>query len=168
VNILLAIDRSTASNKAVGFVADVFGGAGRGDLKITLLHVAESPPDELLFVTGDPAKQAQYRKLAEELEQASRAEGERLLVEKQQALVATGLPPAAVGTKLIVRDSRPEARKVVAALAIIDEMQQGVYDVVCLGRRGTGAGGAAMSSFPGSVAEKVLRSAQGRTVWVVD
>ena len=168
MNILLTIDRSPASDKAVRFVADVFGRSGRDDVKITLLHVAESPPDELLFVTGDPAKQAQYRKLAEELEQASRTDGERLLAERQQVLAAAGLPASAVGTKLIVRDSRPEARKVVAALAIIEEMQHGPYDVVCLGRRGTGAGGAAMSSFPGSVAEKVLRSAQGKTVWVVD
>ena len=168
MNILLTIDRSPASDKAVRFVADVFGRAGRDDLQVTLLHVAESPPDELLFVTGDPSKQAQYRKLAEELEQSSRTEGERLLAEKQQALVASGLPSAAVHTKLIVRDCRPEARKVVAALAIIEEMQHGPYDVICLGRRGTGAAGAAMSSFPGSVAEKVLRAAPGKTVWVVD
>jgi hypothetical protein len=70
--------------------------------------------------------------------------------------------------KLVVREGRPEARKVVAALAIIEELNRGPYEIVCLGRRGTGAAGTAMSSFPGSVAEKVLRSAQGKTVWVVD
>ena len=168
MKILLTIDRSPASDKAVRFVAAVFGQAGRSDLQVTLLHVAESLPDELLFLTGDATKQAQYRKLAEELEHDSRAEGERLLAEKRQSLLAAGLGESAIETKLVVREGRPEARKVVAALAIIEEMGRVSYDVVCLGRRGTGAAGAAMSGFPGSVAEKVLRAAQGKTVWVVD
>ena len=52
-----------------------------------------------------------------------------------------------------------------AALAIIEEMQGGQYDLVVLGRRGASP---AAESFVGSVTEKVLREARGKTVWVVD
>ncbi|HUG94011.1 MAG TPA: universal stress protein, partial [Planctomycetaceae bacterium] len=155
MNILLAIDGSAASDKAVRFVGDLLALSGREDLKVTLLHVAESLPDELLSLT-DPSRQVRYRTLADELDQAVRTEGERLLTEERQSLIAAGFPATAIETKLVVREGRPEARKVIASLAIIDEMQNGPCDVVCLGRRGTGAAGAAMGSFPGSVAEKVL------------
>ena len=51
------------------------------------------------------------------------------------------------------------------ALAIIQEMKQGNYDTVVIGRRGTSA---RVESFLGGVAEKVAREAYGRTLCIVD
>ena len=88
-----------------------------------------------------------------------------MLAEHKQALLKAGVASAAVQTKLQVTDCLPESKKVAAALAIIGEMQSGTYDLVCLGRGG--ATGLA-ASFIGSVAEKVLRAGQGRSILVVD
>jgi nucleotide-binding universal stress UspA family protein len=80
-------------------------------------------------------------------------------------LTAAGIAPARIQTKLAQKEGRPEARRVVAALAVIEEMKAGKYDIVVIGRRGNSA---AVESFIGGVAEKVVREAHGRTVWIVD
>ena len=131
---------------------------------MTLFHVVESLPDYLLVRSAESADGV-FRQVADELNASNKADGERLLEETRKLLSEAGVDDSAVQTKLAVRDALPEAKKVVAALAIIEEMQQGPYDVICLGRRGTSA---TAGIFPGSVAEKVLREGQGKTVWVVD
>jgi nucleotide-binding universal stress UspA family protein len=165
VNILLAIDHSDASRKAVRFVGDAFGRNLSGDLSVTLLHVGDSLPEFILSRSADAEAGNAFRQVAEEWTATARSEGESLLAAQKEALVEAGLPQESVRTRLILKEALPEAKKVAAALAIIEEMKTGDYDVVCLGRRGTSP---AISVFPGSVAEKVLREAAGRTVWVVD
>jgi len=143
----------------------MFAGRPPGADSVTLFHVLESLPDELVKRTGDADHAETYRKVCRDLDADSKVKGEALLVEQKQSLVDAGVAESDIERKLILRESHPGAGKVVASLAIIEEMHAGGYDVVCLGRRGeTGAAG----SFLGSVAEKVLREARGRTVWVVD
>lgn len=163
MKVLLPVDQSQASVKAVLFAAKLLAGH-KGEAKVTLLHVAESIPDFLLAGRGGQSAQI-YGKVVEDWEAEQKSSGEALLEGHRKSLVDAGLSASAVQTKLVVRESRPEACKVVAALSIIEEMQAGNYSVVCLGRRGSTA---AEGAFPGSVAEKVLREAAGRTVWVVD
>lgn len=165
MKILLAIDASEASRKAVAFVAKVFVGGAPSDLRITLLHVVDSLPDFIMSRSSDPASAPAFREVANEWTASSRTEGEKLIAGCALKLTSSGIPGSALNQKLVTRDALPEARKVVAALTIIEEMQSGKYDVVCLGRRGTSA---ATGAFPGSVAEKILREAMGTTVWVVD
>lgn len=138
MNLLLAVDHSEASAKAVRFVAELLGGGSHANASITLFHV---------------------------LEDDSASKCETLVEQHRQALIQSGLRENAVRTKLQPLNAEPAGRKVHAALALIDEMRGGTYDVVCLGRRGSSK---LEGTFLGSVAEKVLREAQGKTVWVVD
>jgi nucleotide-binding universal stress UspA family protein len=165
LNILLAIDHSEASRKTVRFVGEILGGRPADFATVTLFHVIESLPDFVVSGASHPELGPAFRDVAREWTEADRRNGEQLLAERKKQLVALGVAAQSVQTKLAVRDALPEAKKVIAALAIIEEMKQGPYSVVCLGRRG-----AALSDgvFPGSVASKVIREAQGKTVWVVD
>lgn len=162
MNVLIAIDGSDASKKAVSFVGRTLGRSATKDVAVTLFHVVESLPD---FVLSRTSSDDAFRQVAHEWFEANRREGETLLVRQKEVLVDAGIPADAVQTKVEIKEGLPEARQVLAALSIIDEMQQGTYDVVCLGRRGGSVSG---GSFPGSVAEKVLREARGKAVWVVD
>ncbi|MGE3315636.1 MAG: universal stress protein [Planctomycetaceae bacterium] len=161
MNILLAVDGTQASRNAVQFVASsVAKGTGT---KITLYHVVETLPEYLLDrgTDGGPV----YRQVIDDLTATRKAAGERLLNELRQLLTSAGVSDSTIHAKLEVRDALPEAKRVVAALAIIDEMKGGNYEVIALGRCGSSS---TERSFMGSVAEKVLREARGRTVWVID
>jgi len=163
VKVLLAVDGSRATDAAVALVAKVFAPHVDGDAAIALFHVAESLPDDLL--RGNAARAAEFQKVSDDFDADRKREGERLLDRQRQTLLDAGIAEAGIERKLVTRDTRPGAGKVMAAIAIIEEMRAGKYDIVCLGRRGAGG---AEGSFLGSVAEKVLREARGRTVWVVD
>lgn len=165
MKILLAVDKSAASDKAVAFVGDLLSGRRSDDVSITLLHIVESMPDYLLYEGSKGRSREIYEQLVHEWEVSRRQVGQKLLDEQQQRLVESGVPVDGIETKLVEKESRPESKKVVAALSLIEEMNRGDYSVVALGRRGSTA---AEGSFLGSVAEKVLREAAGRTVWVID
>jgi len=165
VKILLAIDPSEASRKAVEFAGKLLAPSAAKDVTVTLLHVVDSIPEFIVSGVNHPQSGAAYQQVAKDWTSASRAEGDALLSRYRKQLESSGVPASAISLKLVTKEALPEAMKVVAALTIIEEMKSGGFDVVCLGRRGTSA---ASGSFPGSVAEKVLREAHGLTVWVVD
>jgi len=165
VNVLLAIDGSHATQKAVRFMGTLFGKAQPEGLSITLFHVVESLPEDFRRRATASQQADQYQQVAEDWVAARKTAGEKLLAEQKTALTSSGIPDEVVEQKLIMRESLPGSEKVIAARAIIDEMTTGEYELVCLGRRGASG---AEGSFLGSVAEKVLRQARGRTVWVVD
>jgi len=163
VNVLICVDHSAASTKAVQFAAGLLGKSSQAGLSVTLLHVAELLPE---FVLSDqPAPGMTSRALAETWGEKAQSQGRQLLESCQQTLTAAGVPQSGVQLKLLTKDCLPESRKVAAALSLIEEIQHGPYDVVCLGRRGASQLG---SSFIGGVAEKVIRECQGKTVWLVD
>jgi nucleotide-binding universal stress UspA family protein len=163
VNVLICLDHSASSRKAVEFAGRVLGKASIAGLSVTLFHVAELLPEYLL--TDQPAPGLTSRELAKMWEERARGQGERLLQENRQFLIQAGLPREAVREKLSTTSCLPEAKKVASALAIIDEVTSSPYDVVCLGRRGATE---LKSSIIGGVAEKVIRECQGKTVWLVD
>jgi nucleotide-binding universal stress UspA family protein len=163
VNVLICVDQSDASKKAVKFVAGLLGKSSLPGLTVTLLHIAELLPEYVL--SDQPAPGFTPRALAESWAERARSQGQALLDAQQQALLEAGLPAGSVQVKLLTKDCLPEARKVAAALTLIEEIQHGSYDVICLGRRGASQLG---SSFIGGVAEKVIRECQGKTVWLVD
>ena len=165
MKVLLAVDHSEESLRAVQFVGNVLGNRAKKDAEVTLFHVVESLPDFILDRSERAEPGGVFRQVAQEWAANNQSSGERLLADQQQALTAAGIAAGAVHTKLVVKDARPEARRVVAAMAIIEEMKNGGYDVIVVGRRGTSAG---LETFLGSVAEKVTREANGKTVWVID
>jgi nucleotide-binding universal stress UspA family protein len=162
VNILLPVDGSAASRHAVQFVGSIVAGMSTKP-NVTLYHVVETLPEYLL--TRGTESGSGYRQVIDDLTATRKVEGERLLQEQRQTLEAAGVPQSTIHAKLEIRDALPEAKKVVAAIAIIEEMKAGNYDVVAMGRRGSSS---AEGTFVGTVAEKVLREARGRTIWVID
>lgn len=159
VHVLLAVDSSDATRKAIDFVGRVL--APHPDARITVLHVAESLPDHYLF----SSLRDRLRGLADVWEDVSRDSGHRLLQDVERELVGHGVPADRIETRMVEVDALPESRHVSASTGILTAVADGDYDVVCLGRRGTSP---AEGSFVGSVAQHVLREARGTTVWVVD
>jgi len=163
VKVLVAIDESEVSRKAVALIGTWFN--QRQDIDVTLFHVVESLPEFILSRSSQGGADNAYRKVADECAEACRTQGSRILADAAQSLTASGLVAGKVTTKLAQKEGRPEARRVVAALAIIEEMKQGNYDLVVIGRRSSAA---CSDTFIGGVAEKVTREANGRTVCIVD
>ncbi|MEX0724829.1 MAG: universal stress protein [Planctomycetaceae bacterium] len=164
MKILLAVDDSDASEKAVRHVGEIFGSGGR-HVQITLYHAMESLPEFLVSRITGPQVKEEYRAVAQDWLTDSRQKARELLADYQQKLVSAGIPAAAIDIKIAEVEAMPGAQKVVAAVAIIEEMKQGEYAIICLGRRGSSE---MFSVFPGSVAEKVLRQAADKIVWIVD
>lgn len=165
MKVLVSVDRSDASERAVEFAGRMFAPHPAGSASITLFHVVESLPDDLLLGATASTHAQAYRQVCDDLDASRLAEGRALLERQQAALQRAGVAEGDISCKLVERETRPGAGKVIASLAVIEEMRAGDYQIVCLGRRGaTGAAG----SFLGSVAEKVLREAQEHTIWVVD
>jgi nucleotide-binding universal stress UspA family protein len=165
VKVLIAVDGSEVSRKAVAFAAKMLGRRTERDVEVTLFHVAAALP-EFLLPRGEHAGAAEsLRVAAEQWAESNRLAGEKLLAESRESLVQAGIPAAAVRTTLARKEGQPEATRVVAAIAIIEEMRQGNYDLVVVGRRGASA---SIPSLVGSVTEKVSREAYGRTLWIVD
>lgn len=161
VKALVCVDHSAASKKVIQSTTDWL--KGRTDVTVVLFHIAEFLPEFLLSDHPEPGLTS--RSLAERWAGRAKEDGEKLLKNSQQQMIAAGMPAAAIETKLQVVDCLPESKKVAAALAIIGEMQSGSYDLVCIGRRGASE---LAASFIGGVAEKVLREAHGRMVLIVD
>jgi nucleotide-binding universal stress UspA family protein len=163
--VLVTVDDSEVSRKAVAFAGKLLGHRAAHDVDVTLFHVVESLPEFILSHAGIGDAGNAFRQVADEWAQTSRSLGEKLLADQALTLTAAGIPPAKVNTKLCLREARPEARRVVAALAIIEEMKQGKYDLVVIGRRGSSG---TIESFIGGVAEKVAREARGVALCIVD
>jgi nucleotide-binding universal stress UspA family protein len=163
VNVLICVDHSDASRKAVQFAGKILGQCSLPDLNVTLFHVAELLPEYVL--SDHPMPGMTPRNLAEAWAERARSQGEKLLSEHRSALQSAGIPAPSLHTKMSVTSCLPEAKKIAAALSLIDEIKEGPYDVVCLGRRGASQ---LASSFLGGVSEKVIRECQGKTVWLVD
>lgn len=165
MKVLVAIDDSEVSRKAVVFAGKLLGPRSKQDCEVTLFHVCESLPEFILARSGSGDDNNAFRKVADEWANTGKALGEKLLEEQALTLTAAGIPPAKVNIRLCQKEARPEARRVVAALAIIEEMKQGGYDLVVIGRRGSSA---SIESFIGGVAEKVAREARGCALCIVD
>lgn len=162
MKVLLAVDASPVSRKAVEFVGQIFGARQNKDLSIVVLHIVESLPE---YLVQKSAATGAFQQVAAEWAASNLAAAQTLLSETQTALQSAGVVGSVITSKIISRESRPESSRVVATLAIIDEMKSGGYDLVVLGRRGNSAN---VESLIGSVAEKVARAANGVSVCIVD
>jgi nucleotide-binding universal stress UspA family protein len=162
--ILLAIDGSSMSDRAVDHVGEVVGGCkGFG---ITLLHVLAVPP-ALREHSGseDPDEE---RRLEEELKDSmqewmreAHAELEKTLFNPaRERLAAKGVTDevAAVHTR-VTADQHSDV-----ADAIVQEAKRGQYVAVVLGRRGKST----LKDFlMGTVVHKVVHEVDNCAVWVV-
>lgn len=161
MNVLVCVDASEVSQALVQAVAELL--RERSGDQFVLYTVAEVLPD---YVQSEqPQAGMTPRNVAENHAETTRKAGEALLQRSREQLISAGIAADSVQTKLGCTDCLPESKKVAAALAIIDEMKSGQYDLVCLGRRGASE---LKVSLIGGVTEKVLREGHGRAILVID
>lgn len=158
-NILLAVDGSACSNRAVEYTGDVL--CGCQDVTLTLYHVIEIPP-MLLEAGGTEASQAELQAEREEWEAQKRGEVEREIFAPARRILREKGVREDVNTiqSRIAEDAHPDV-----ALTIIKQAEEGNYDTVVLGKRGVSM----LKEFMyGSVASKVVHHIQGHTIWIVE
>lgn len=144
--VLVAVDASENSERAVVYVGEMLSGA-KG-FRVELLCV-DRPPLKDLFPneeTWRTACQAQAMLLAEFLDKA------------RGILLAKGFDPASVGGRCVSADGPS------LATAILEVQQKGGFGTVVVGRRGVSK---AEEFLFGSVSSRVVHHAKGCTVWVV-
>jgi len=139
VKVLVAVDGSEPSSRAVSFAAELLRGR---EVEVVLLHVVEEPGYVGVWADGlmTPEVVVTPPDIREELER--RAEG--ILETARGKMVERGLTP------------RTEIRWGNPAAEIIDETRAGDYDLVVLGTHGHGA---LRGFLMGSVSDRVARHA---------
>jgi nucleotide-binding universal stress UspA family protein len=158
--ILVAVDGSETSTKGVEYVGDIFGECEK-EVDITLYHVLEVPP---MFLehggTVESAKEMQEQVEAWQGRETDRVEKEifdpamRILKEK-----SNGKEGMRIQAKL-ADVAYPEV-----ALVIIEEVKEGGYDTLVLGRRGLSM----LKEFIfGSLTYKLVHHIHGCTIWIVE
>lgn len=161
MKVLLAVDNSVGSRKAIKAVTKLLKGI---PTEMTLIHVTEKLP---YFVMQQAASQGtgnMFAKVVEEWTRENDHRGHTLLSNCKDQLVEAGFAADKISCQLSTVEALPEARRVADAGAIIATMQSGDFDLIVLGRREDPEA----LPFVGSVAQKVLNEAGGRTVWIVD
>jgi nucleotide-binding universal stress UspA family protein len=165
LDVLLAVDGSEKSNKAVDHVGDVV--CNCGDFSVTLLHVIDVPP---AFREHPGAEDPdEERRLEVELKESK----QQWMKDSQAQLEKTIFGPAKerLTAKGITMDKTKIRTKIAAdahsdvAAAIVDEAKRGGYGVVAIGRRGKST----LKAFlMGTVVHKVVHNVEGCAVWVVE
>ncbi len=145
-NILVAMDRSEGSMRAVDFVGELMGGH---DFKVTLLHVIRN---------GErPKPGPSYQPLPKEDVQIEEQKMQAVFEEAKRRLIDHGFKSDHVTRKVIAGVlSRPRA--------IVQEAEQGEYSPIVIGRRGLSK---FQEFFMGSVSNQVIQLGAEQAVWVV-
>lgn len=157
MKVLVAVDSSPDSSNATQHVAKLL--ANVPGVHVTLVHVVESLPAYVVQRGGEGGSLAE---VAKEWAEHNRQHGEQLLANNKATLTSAGFSAGNVETKLLVKEGLPEAHRSIAALALISEMESANYDLVVIGRSDSHS-----PTQIGGIAEKVVRAATGKTVWVV-
>jgi nucleotide-binding universal stress UspA family protein len=158
--ILVAIDGSENSKRAVEYVADVVKGCR--EFEITLLHI-ERLPDRDIFADEDAWKKECV---------AHRQKIESFLSENKQMIADYGIPQKMVCTDYMESCHSPLAgeepsycsRGTSIAQDILHVAQKGHFGTVVIGRRGVSK---AEEFMFGSVSNKIIHSGKDCTIWVV-
>ncbi len=120
MKVLLAIDGSEGSEKAVGFLNNLIGGIK--DMDITILHVVKPLDYRYVSVeTGGPT----WQKILDELEAGARQKARELLEETE------GLFPKHIKTNVMVSVGDP-------ATEIVNVAKEITADMIVMGSRGLG------------------------------
>jgi nucleotide-binding universal stress UspA family protein len=157
--ILVAIDGSENSKRAVEYVAGVVKGCP--NFEITLLHI-ERLPDRDIFADEDAWKKECV---------AHRRKIETFLSENKQMMADYGIPAKRVCTDYIKSCHSPLAgepsycsRGTSIALDILHVAENAHFGTVVIGRRGVSK---AEEFMFGSVSNKIIHSGKNCTIWVV-
>ena len=156
---LLAVDGSETSTRAVEYVEHMISGCEGIDL--TIFHVLEIPP-MLQESKGTEESRAELLEEKEKWEQEKRAEVQKEIFSPAAQILKTRGVRESVTT---VRTKLAEDARHDVALAIIEEVKNGGHGTVVLGKRGISM----VKEFMfGSVASKVVHHIQGCAIWIVE
>ncbi len=144
--ILLALDASEGSMRAVDYVGTMMGGS---DCSVTLLHVER----DVHFLQQIDMLPSEHDALTKEIAKDIMP----VFDEAENRLINAGFIPNQVNTSLITGVSS-------RAGAIITEAKQGGYGTIAIGRRGMSK---VEEFFMGRVSNKVIHLAKETAVWVV-
>jgi nucleotide-binding universal stress UspA family protein len=159
--VLLAVDDSEASRRAVAYVADVVGGAS--GFHAGLFHL-QLPPRMLEWGGSEDAEvedriSSERGEAYRQMEEKATAAGKALLQRFQAILAERGIDVAI----LLVQFEEPLNRKNVAA-SILKTAREGDYGTVAVGRHLFSLW---ESFFRHHVGEELVRTGEGITIWVV-
>lgn len=161
MRVLVSLDESECSERVVRYAAAVLRDHRRAD--VTLFHVLRPLPRQLLEHGGSENPTVEQQ-LSEQLRREQEAWSQReqeaecpILLQGREILIKEGFDPARIRLKFGHEED--------VGRAILEEARSGRHDTIVLGRRG-------MSRIKrlliGGITERVLREAQGLTVWVVE
>jgi len=146
-NILIAIDDSDNSRRAVQYVGYLLG--NMEGIHVTLLHVIPEPEED--YFPEDEQKQQWLTKYRGKLD--------AILEEYSQMLVADGFKKNAIEKRLTLRYCPSMAE------CILAERDERLYGTIVVGRQGLSR---KEEFLFGSISSKIVNHARRCTVWVVE
>jgi nucleotide-binding universal stress UspA family protein len=146
-NILIAVDDSENSRRAVRYVGYLLG--NMEGIHITLLHVIPEPEED--YFPEDEQKKQWLTKYREKLD--------AILEEYSQMLVADGFKKNAIEKRLTLRYCPSMAE------CILAERDERLYGTIVVGRQGLSR---KEEFLFGSISSKIVNHARRCTVWVVE
>jgi nucleotide-binding universal stress UspA family protein len=156
--ILIAIDDSPNTFKAVEYVAQQFSGSG--DLEFGLVHVLPNLPaifwDEGHILSEEEKKDR--KKVVDKWIADRKARMEPVFKKAIDALTAKGIKPQQVKTK-----SLSDSTDVAASL--LEEAKDGGFQTLVVGRRGSASG---KNLLIGSVTSRIIAQGSGVAVIIVE
>jgi nucleotide-binding universal stress UspA family protein len=161
MNILVAVDGSENSDRAVQYVGTVLKGVS--DMKITLLHVHRPLPPELLEHGGseNPVAETQLSaQLRDDQDAWYKKEREAkygILTKARDILATAGFDTTRVSLKFGYEED--------VARNILEEARNGGYSTVVVGRHGASQ---KKRFFGGGVTDQLLGACTGLTIWIVE
>ena len=145
-DILIAVDASENSRRAVSYVAQVLGGVA--GFRVSILHIIQDPEED--YFSSSAEKDQWLDKYRDRME--------RVLASYRQILIGAGLDPARVSVKSLLRSCPSLAE------CILAERDEKRYDTIVVGRQGLSR---KEQFLFGSVSSKIVSHASHCTVWVV-
>lgn len=146
-NILIAVDASENSRRAVQYVADMAGGIQ--GFKASVLHVIREPEEDEFAAEAD--KEKWYI--------TQHQEANRMLEEYRQILLDGGFAPEDVNVRSTLRYCPSMAECILAERDLYE------YKTLVVGRKGMSH---KEEFLFGSISGKIVRLARDCTVWVVE
>jgi nucleotide-binding universal stress UspA family protein len=162
--ILVAVDGSNSSERAVEYAAKIVADLKDGSL--TILHVGEPIPINVMEYDKLPGKGTWDEKLEKHREEVAGYEKKEAKTPEEQEMFRFLRHRAEqLGLKSDQIDTRFLADIQNVATEILMEAERGGYEAICLSRQGRHS---FKEFFTGSISEKLVRHIKGCAVWVVE
>jgi nucleotide-binding universal stress UspA family protein len=146
-NILIAVDESDNSRRAVTYVGQLLGGIE--GFSVMLLHVINEPEED--FFPTESEKESWLRKQEEKIREQ--------LAAYKQMLVDYGFDEGRVSTRSTLRYCPSMAQ------CILAEREAAAFGTIVVGRQGLSR---SEEFLFGSISSKIVNHARNCTVWVVE